>query len=156
MKNLNKKIDFISKNNIVIGLKASSKEDAINQLAQIMERNKIVNDADKFSQDVLKRESQTTTGIGNNIAIPHGKSSAVNFASLIFAKTTEPLEWNSLDNSKVSIIFLMAAKEKDTGKEHLKMLATIAGKLMDDNFVKEIKAENDPNRLVEIFRKIKD
>lgn len=152
---MNNKSDFISEKNIVIGLHASSKEDAINKLAQIMEKNKIVKNANKFSRDVLDRESQTTTGIGNNIAIPHGKSSTVNFTSLIFAKTIEPLEWNSLDGSKVSIIFLMAASEKDTGKEHLKTLATIAGKLMDDDFVKEIKAENNPNKLVSIFDQLK-
>ena len=105
---------------------------------------------------MLERESQITTGIGNNIAIPHGKSSTVNVASLMFAKTTKPLEWNSLDGSKVSIIFLMAARERDTGKEHLKMLATVAGKLMDDDFVKEIKAENDPDKLVNIFKKIEE
>ena len=157
MKNLNSKSnDFISKDNIVIGLNASSKEDAITQLAKIMEKNEIVSDAKKFRDDVLERESQTTTGIGNNIAIPHGKSSTVNVASLMFAKTTKPLEWNSLDGSKVSIIFLMAARERDTGKEHLKMLATVAGKLMDDDFVKEIKAENDPDKLVNIFKKIEE
>ena len=50
----------------------------------------------------------------------------------------------------------MAAREKDTGKEHLKMLATVAGKLMDDDFVKEIKAENDPDKLVNIFKKIEE
>ena len=95
MKNLNNKSnDFISKDNIVIGLNASSKEDAIMQLAKIMEKNEIVSDEKKFRDDVLERESQTTTGIGNNIAIPHGKRYTVNVASLMFAKTTKPLEWN--------------------------------------------------------------
>ena len=50
----------------------------------------------------------------------------------------------------------MEAREKDTGKENLKMLATVAGKLMDDDFVKEIKAENDPDKLVNIFKKIEE
>lgn len=157
MKRLTKKeTSFISKGNIVIGLDASSKEDAITKLAAVMEENGIVSDATKFKDDVLYRESLTTTGIGNNIAIPHGKSETVNVASLVFAKTTKPLEWNSLDGSKVSIIFLMAARDKDSGKEHLKMLATVAGKLMDDDFVAQIKAENDPDKLVNIFKKLED
>lgn len=146
---------FLSEKNIVIGLEAESKEEAIGKLAEIMENNGTVTDAAAFKKDVLYRESLTTTGIGNNIAIPHGKSEAVVQASLVFAKTKEPLEWNSLDGSKVSIIFLMAVREKDEGKEHLKMLADISGKLMDDSFVDQIKSENNPKKLLEIFEAIK-
>lgn len=146
---------FLSEKNIVIGLEAESKEEAIGKLAEIMENNGTVTNAATFKKDVLYRESLTTTGIGNNIAIPHGKSEAVAQASLVFAKTKEPLEWDSLDGSKVSIIFLMAVKEKEEGKEHLKMLADISGKLMDDSFVAQIKSENNPKKLLEIFESIK-
>lgn len=142
---------FLSKKNIVIGLHASSREDAIHQLARVMEKNGTVSDAVTFEADVLQRESMTTTGIGNNIAIPHGKSEAVNTASLVFAKTDKGLEWNSLDGSKVGLIFLMAVRPKDEGKEHLRMLAKLSAKLMDDDFVKKIKQENDPQALLRIF-----
>lgn len=148
---MNKESNFLSERNVVIGLDADSKEDAIEKLANVMAQNGIVTDAAAFKTDVLYRESLTTTGIGNGIAIPHGKSAAVTAASFVFAKTTKPLEWESLDGGKVSIIFLMAVREKDDGKEHLKMLADISGKLMDDDFVASIKAENDPQRLMEIF-----
>ncbi|MDB7773082.1 PTS sugar transporter subunit IIA [Lactiplantibacillus plantarum] len=147
--------NFITEKNIVIGLDASSKEDAIAKLAQVMEENGTVSNAEAFQQDVLYRESLTTTGIGNGIAIPHGKSDSVTAASLVFAKTVKPIEWQSLDGSQVSIIFLMAVRHRDEGKEHLKMLANISGSLMDDNFVKQIKKENDPKKLVEIFKTIK-
>lgn len=143
--------EFISEKNIVIGLDADTKEDAIEKLANIMATNGTVNNADDFKKDVLYRESLTTTGIGNGIAIPHGKSESVNQASMVFAKTTTKIEWESLDEKPVSMIFLMAVREKDDGKEHLKMLADISGKLMDDDFVAAIKAENDPSKLVEIF-----
>jgi PTS system fructose-specific IIA component len=77
---------FLTENNIVIGLKAKTQTEAISQLAQVLEKNGNISDAEAFTKDVLKREGMTTTGIGNNIAIPHGKSSSVTHASLVFAK----------------------------------------------------------------------
>ncbi|BDR58074.1 PTS mannose transporter subunit IIAB [Xylocopilactobacillus apicola] len=145
--------NFLTAKNILIGLNATSKKDAINKMSQKLEENGIVTDSKKFSADVMERESLTTTGIGNNIAIPHGKSSSVKEASFIFAKNQTPLEWNSLDGSPVDIIFLMAVRSDDVGKDHLKMLAKLSGKLMDDDFVATIKKENDPQKLVEIFSK---
>ncbi|AVI94656.1 PTS sugar transporter subunit IIA [Oenococcus oeni] len=143
--------NFLSTKNIVIGLDAKSKNESIIKLAQVLERNGAVSDAEAFAKDVLKRESITTTGIGNNIAIPHGKSSSVKQATLVFAKNKTPLEWNSLDGSKVTVIFLMAVNSEDAGKDHLLMLAKLSGRLMDDGFVKAIKSENDPVKLLKIF-----
>lgn len=143
--------DFITSDNIIVGMNAESREDAIKQLSNILHKNGIVNDAEAFNQDVLIREKQSTTGIGNNIAIPHGKSSSVNIPSFIFAKNNSLLEWESLDGSQVDIIFLMAIQEKDERNEHLKMLADISERLMDDQFVESIKKENDPQKLLKIF-----
>ena len=148
-----KKTSFLTKDNIVLNLDAKSKTEAIKKLSHILQKNGVVSDAEQFSKDVLAREKIDTTGIGKNIAIPHGKSKAVNSASLIFAKNKYPLDWQSLDGSKVKIIFLMAVRADDKGKEHLKMLAHISGKLMDDKFVAQLKKENDPQKLLEIITK---
>lgn len=142
---------LLTEKNIVLGLDAGSKEDAIYQLSLILERNGDITDASDFTKDVLERESLTTTGIGNNIAIPHGKSAHVKDSTMIFAKNKTPLEWNSLDGSKVDIIFLMAVSTTDQGKDHLKMLAELSGRLMDDDFVAAIKKENEPKKILQIF-----
>lgn len=142
---------LLTEKNIVLGLDAGSKEDAIYQLSLILERNGDITDASDFTKDVLERESLTTTGIGNNIAIPHGKSAHVKDITMIFAKNKTPLEWNSLDGSKVDIIFLMAVSTTDQGKDHLKMLAELSGRLMDDDFVAAIKKENEPKKILQIF-----
>ncbi|MGG3984890.1 fructose PTS transporter subunit IIA [Heyndrickxia faecalis] len=143
---------FLTKKNIVIDLDAHSKEDAIRKLSKVLEKNGNVTDSDMFVKDVLERERLTTTGIGKNIAIPHGKSSAVKDTTLIFAKNKQFLDWNSLDGSKVNMIFLMAVNTNDAGKEHLKMLTKLAGRLMDDNFVAAIKQENDAEKLLHILK----
>ena len=142
---------FLTEKNIVMDLDADSRDDAIAQLARVLEKNGNISDATAFTQDVLAREAMTTTGIGNNIAIPHGKSSSVEHASLIFAKNRTPLEWNSLDGSKVQIIFLMAVSSGDAGNEHLQMLARLSGKLMDDDFVAAIKHAQTAQEVLDIF-----
>lgn len=144
--------DFISSKNIVMDLNARTKDEAIKQLSLILKKNGNVSDSNSFYKDVLKRESMTTTGIGNNIAIPHGKSSSVTDTTMLFAKNKVPLEWNSLDGSKVNIIFLMAVSPDAIGNAHLKMLAKLSGKLMDDDFVSAIKEAKTTDRVLEIIK----
>lgn len=144
--------DFISEKNIVMDLDASSQDDAIKQLAEVLKKNGNVSDAEAFYEDVLKRESMTTTGIGNNMAIPHGKSDAVTDTTMLFAKNKTPLEWNSLDGSKVNIIFLMAVSPDAIGNAHLKMLAKLSGKLMDDDFVAAIKQAKTTEEVLNIIK----
>lgn len=146
-----KNAQFLSENNIVLDLAATSQAEAIGALAKVLEQNGNISDATTFTTDVLNREAMTTTGIGHNIAIPHGKSDSVKQASLVFAKNKYPLEWHALDGSPVNIIFLMAVSAGDAGKDHLRMLANLAGRLMDDDFVEAIKAENDPAKILAIF-----
>ncbi|GBG94074.1 fructose-specific PTS system IIA component [Ligilactobacillus salitolerans] len=148
--------DFINEKNIIIGLDATDKEDAIFKMSQVLEKNGDICDAKKFYQDVLYRESLTTTGIGNNIAIPHGKSDTVMQPSLIFAKSKRPLQWNSLDGQPVEIIFLMAVGTADSGKEHLRMLAHLSGNLMNDDFVKQIKDANKTQDILDVFDEFKE
>ena len=143
--------NFLTEQNVVLGLNAVSKTDAIYKLSEILEKNGVITDADDFAKDVLKREAMTTTGIGKNIAIPHGKSKSVKEASMIFAKNKTPLEWHSLDGSKVTIIFLMAISATDDSKAHLKVLANLSGRLMEDDFFAMIKKENDPKKILNIF-----
>ncbi|TGA99883.1 PTS mannose transporter subunit IIAB [Sporolactobacillus shoreae] len=146
-------IDLISQKNIVMNLDAKTEQEAIKKLSIKLFENDYINNAGGFYDDVLERESYTTTGIGNGIAIPHGKSDYVNESTVIFAKTTEGIEWNSLDGSKVRIIFLMAVNPRDKGKEHLQALAKIASRLMDDHFVRAIKEANTTEEVIQILSK---
>ncbi|MDF2911144.1 MAG: manP [Sporolactobacillus laevolacticus] len=146
-------VNLIDKQNIVMNLDVRTREEAIKSLSVKLHDNGFISDTDRFYQDVLQRESYTTTGIGNGIAIPHGKSKFVNETTVIFANTEHEIEWNSLDGSKVKIIFLMAVAPENQGNDHLQVLAKIASKLMDDDFVKAIKQAKTPDQVVKALSK---
>ncbi|EJF00652.1 PTS sugar transporter subunit IIA [Liquorilactobacillus mali] len=151
---MNDKIgEFISEKNIVLNLGALNQSDAIQKLATVLKKNGYIDDVLAFQNDVLEREKASTTGIGNELAIPHGKSTHVIQTTMMFARNEEGIEWNSLDGSKVKNIFLMAVSPEDKGNEHLKMLATLSGELMDDDFVEAIKKADSKENILKILQK---
>ncbi|MDT2846278.1 PTS sugar transporter subunit IIA [Enterococcus thailandicus] len=138
----------IDERNVVLDLEAGSKEEVVDQLATLLTTNGFVSEVNQFKKDVFEREEHMTTGIGHNIAIPHGKSQAVIDSTVAVAKLKNEVNWGSLDNQPVNIVFLLAIKEADKGNEHLRVLAELSGKLMDDDFVKEIKESKNKEELI--------
>lgn len=141
----------IHKNNITVNLLANSKEEVIEKLANLLFNNNYVSNLEIFINDVNDREQQMTTGIGNNLAIPHGKSSAVEESTVAVARLHQPVEWDSLDGKPVSMVFLLAIKDQDKGEAHLRLLADLSGKLMDDDFVESIKQADSVDTLYDVL-----
>ncbi|AEB30998.1 PTS system mannose-specific EIIBCA component [Carnobacterium sp. 17-4] len=144
----------VYKENIVLNLNASTKIEVVEKLAERLFKNGFIDNLAEFIKDVKDREEHMTTGIGNGIAIPHGKSSSVLESTVIFAKTTEDIEWESLDDKPVNIIFLLAISKQDAGDKHLRILADISGKLMDDDFVYAIKKAGTEKEIEELLSKV--
>lgn len=130
---------LIDKKLIILELDAKSKEDAISKLAQIAENTGKVTSSGEYIECVFEREQSCTTGIGNGIAIPHGKSKAVKEAMIAFAKCKDGIEWDSLDGSPVQIIFLLGIPEQNVDNMHLKILSQLSRKLMNEDFVALLK-----------------
>ena len=100
----------LKKENIIAGLSAQSKNEALEKLVQILYEGGYLEDKDAFLADVLHREEISTTGIGNGIAIPHGKSSAVKETTVAIGRLTSSLEWESVDDKPVELLSEMARK----------------------------------------------
>ena len=128
--------DVLKKEQIVFNLDTNTKEETIKKLSSI---------------SVLEREEHSTTGIGNGIAIPHGKSDAVKKSSIIFAKTKHKIEWDALDEKPVDSIFLLAISNIDKDSNHLVLLSKLATKLMDDDNVDALKLANSEQEIINIF-----
>lgn len=125
--------NLLNENLIDINLEANTKEEVLEKMADILFREGILNSKENYLDDVLEREKLGTTGVGMSIAIPHGKSKSVKKTAVAIAKLQNPVEWNSLDNKPVKMVFLLAVPEGDD-KNHLKLLSKLAAMLIDDGF----------------------
>jgi len=121
-------VNVMSPELIKLDLKAKDKMGAIKELIEVLVKNNVVTDADEMLKAVLKREEEFSTGIGFNIAIPHAKNRCVTRASIAVGRSTDGVIWNSGDDSKTHLIFLIAVPN-EAENQHLKMLAQISRKL---------------------------
>lgn len=143
--------DVLKEEQIVFNLEATTKEETIKKLSRIFVENGIVDNEEEYVKSVLEREEHATTGIGNGIAIPHGKSDAVKKSSIIFAKSKNKIEWEALDEKPVDSIFLLAISNIDKDSNHLVLLSKLATKLMDDDNVDALKLANSAQEVIKIF-----
>lgn len=125
--------DLLSKH-MLLKAEAKSKEDALKQAIALMEKNGNLNDAELFLKEVLKREEEGSTGIGDGVAIPHSKTRAVSKAGLVFVRFPDGVEFDALDGEKVKLLFLIAVPDL-ANDMHLEILSQLSMLLMDASFV---------------------
>lgn len=130
---------IIDENLINISLDATNKEDALNRMCEMAYKSGRLSEAEDYVKKVHLREAQVSTDMGHGIAIPHGKSSSVLNPFIIFAKLQKPIIWNEEEKSNVDIIFMIGVPEKSDSNVHLKIISQIAGKLMDDDFIENLR-----------------
>lgn len=135
--------DLLSKDAIKLNGIANSKQDAINKLVDLMAKNGNLTDKEKYTQVVLKREEEGSTGIGEGIAIPHGKTDAVSRPGLSAMVINNGVEFDSLDGKPAKLLFLIAAPNtKDN--VHLDVLSRLSTLLMDTEFRKSLMEAKTP------------
>lgn len=125
--------DILHKDCIAVGLAAANKEDALYHLAQLLKIHGAVGDLPAFLADVTTRELQGPTGIGDGIAIPHGKSDAVIRNCIAIGKLHTPIAWESIDGEPVRVIILFAVQKSSGADAHVRMMARVAGALADED-----------------------
>ena len=139
--------DLLSKDAIKLNGIANSKQDAINKLVDLMAKNGNLTDKEKYTQVVLKREEESTTGIGEGIAIPHGKTDAVSKPGLSAMVINDGVEFDSLDGQPAKLLFLIAAPNtKDN--VHLDVLSRLSTLLMDTEFRKSLMEAKTPEEFL--------
>lgn len=141
----------LKKENIIAGLSAQSKNEALEKLVQILYEGGYLEDKDAFLADVLHREGISTTGIGNGIAIPHGKSSAVKETTVAIGRLTSSLEWESVDDKPVELIVLLAVNDADKTGIHVKLLSEMARKLASEQNCKKLLDAKDAQGIIDVF-----
>ena len=125
--------DLLKKNGIAINPNVKTKNEAIDKLVDLMDATGRLNDKEAYKKAVLDRESLSTTGIGDNIAIPHAKTTAVKEAGLSAMIMSEGVDYDSLDGEPEKLFFMIAAPEGENNL-HLDVLARLSMMLMDPSF----------------------
>jgi len=125
--------DLLKKQSICLDGKADSKEQVIREMVDLMAEGGNINDIDTYRETVFKREEEGTTGIGEGIAIPHGKTEAVSAPGLAAMVLPEGVDYDSLDGEPVYLIFLIAAPNTEDNV-HLEVLSRLSMLLMDEDF----------------------
>lgn len=125
--------NLLSKSTIDINVIATSKNDVINQAVNLISKSGAINDIEIYKKGVFKREEESTTGIGEGIAIPHCKSSSVSKPALCAMVIKDGVDFDSLDGEKVNLLFLIAAPDSEDNV-HLEVLARLSNLLMDEEF----------------------
>jgi len=144
--------DILNKDFIISDLKGNQKEDVINELINLFVSDKRVIDIEKVRSAVLEREKIMSTGVGKGFAIPHGKTDAINEIIAAFGKTSEPVDYQSLDNKPVNLIFLLVGKD-NLVSVHIKLLSRISRMMNKDEFREKLANASSSEEIFELFRK---
>lgn len=142
---------LINEDLIELNLDATTQKEVISQLTSLMAQQGRIESESAFFEGVLEREAEFSTGFGNGFAFPHCKSETVKTASVIIGKTEQGIEWNSLDGEPVTFIIMLAIPETEGGTTHLKILAALSGKLMDDQFRDQLLKVDKPKQILNLL-----
>lgn len=129
--------ELLSKETIILNLKSKNKEAVINELAEKLNSAGKLVDKDRYLKEIKKREDQSSTGIGDGIAIPHAKTSAVKTPALAFGYSKEGIDYDTLDGQPAHIFFMIAASE-GANNEHIETLSRLSVLLMNEDFRKKL------------------
>ncbi|WP_405808041.1 MULTISPECIES: fructose-specific PTS transporter subunit EIIC [unclassified Streptomyces] len=145
---------YLTAQTVKVQLAADSKDAAIREMAAMLATTGKVADPDALVAAAFAREDQGTTGLGEEIAIPHAKTDAVTAPIVGFARSAEGVEWGSLDGTKAKLIFMITVPEVAAGDEHLRILALLSRKLMDTGFRERISAAPDEAAILQVLGEI--
>ena len=135
---------------MILDLKATTKQAAFEEMIDRLYDAGRITDKQAFMQGILAREAQTTTGLGDGIAMPHSKNSAVKLPTVVFARSEKGVEYDAMDGQPVHLLFMIAVPA-DANNTHLEALASLSRFLLQDGFMDELKAAQTPEAVVELF-----
>ncbi|WP_313628706.1 PTS fructose transporter subunit IIABC [Enterococcus italicus] len=142
--------DLLVKDAMIMDLQATEKRPAIDEMVQKLYDTGRISDIAVFKEGILNREAQTSTGLGDGIAMPHAKNAAVKEATVLFAKSKHGVDYEALDGQPTYLFFMIAAPE-GANDTHLQALAALSRQLIDPDFVEKLKQADSPEQVQSLF-----
>lgn len=141
----------IHKELLMVGSKATTKAAIITELAKMLEEQNFISSAEHFITDVYLREEEGETGIGQGVAIPHGKSAAVKETTVAIAVLDKEIEWETLDGEGVKVAIMFAVKDSDANTTHVLLLQQVAILLANNTFIEAVKNVESVDALYDLI-----
>ena len=142
--------DLLRKDVMLLDLQATEKTAVIEEMIKSLIDHGYVTDFETFKEGILAREALTSTGLGEGIAMPHSKNSAVKEATVLFAKSNKGVDYESLDGQPTDLFFMIAAPE-GANDTHLAALAELSQYLMKDGFADNLRKVSSPDEVIALF-----
>lgn len=143
--------DIMRQELMILDLKADTKEGVIDEMIEKLVSTGVVEDAASFKKDIIAREEMMSTGLGNEIAMPHAKNETVKKTSVVFAKKPEGIDYDSLDGEPAKLFFMIAA-EGGSADTHIEVLASLSKLLMDEDFITALKDASTKEQVMSILK----
>ncbi|MBI1804588.1 MAG: PTS sugar transporter subunit IIA [Ignavibacteriae bacterium] len=143
--------DILEEKVVLTNLLGQSKDEIIDALVTLISQSPKVLDKERVRAAIFEREKIMSTGVGNGFAIPHGKTDAVVDTVAAFAVTAEPIDYQSLDEKPVRLIFLLVGKDNMVGP-HIKLLSRISRLMNKEEFRSRLLAAQSPREVMDTFR----
>src|SRR5690625_4026196 len=142
--------ELLLKDTVILDLQSTEKKQVIDELIDKLYETGKITDKEVFKQEILAREAQGSTGIGDGVAIPHAKSSAVKAPTLVFGRSKNGIDYESLDGQPAHLFFMIAATE-GANQHHLDTLARLASMLIDGSFREQLLAANSKEEILNVI-----
>ncbi|HEN0833470.1 TPA: PTS sugar transporter subunit IIA [Streptococcus agalactiae] len=142
--------DLLKKEVMIMDLKATSKEAAIDEMITKLVDTGVVTNFAIFKDGIMKREAQTSTGLGDGIAMPHSKKAAVKEATVLFAKSASGVDYEALDGQPTDLFFMIAAPD-GANDTHLAALAELSKYLLKEGFADQLRKAKTPDDIITTF-----
>ena len=144
--------DLLSPDLMIMDLKATTQEEAIKEMANLEVKQGVVNNEEEFIKSIWAREKESTTGIGEGIAMPHARNKYINRAAVLFSKSPKGIDYKALDGQPVHLFFMITAPA-GADNTHLQALAKLSSLLINPDVVNALKAATTPEEVIDIFKK---
>jgi PTS system fructose-specific IIC component len=142
--------ELLTKDTIILNLKSKTKTEVINELVNKLHEAGKLNNKEEYKKAILKREEEFSTGVGEGVAIPHAKTSAVKVPALAFGYSKEGIDYDSLDGQPAHIFFMIAGQD-NADNEHLETLSRLSVMLMNEDFKKKLLTIKSKEDLIKII-----
>lgn len=143
--------NLYSENLITLNLDANSKEEVISIMSDLLKSENRITSITDFKESIYERETESTTEVGEDTAIPHGRSECVLYNSVCISSLKKPVIWNEVTGETVEIIFMLAVK-KDSTDTHIEILSDLASKIMEEGFIDKIKSSNNKTEIYKLIK----